>query len=45
MAMNHRLLRPIASRVSAALAYILATISGENLTDLTGDPLRSIQDA
>lgn len=45
MPMNPRLLRPIDRFVAAALAYILKTISGDTLTTLSGDSLRSIQDA
>jgi len=42
MPMNHRLLRPILSRL---MNFFLATIGGDVLTDQTGDPLRTIQDA
>jgi hypothetical protein len=45
MSMNPRLLRPIARLVAAAAAFLLRTISGDTITDLTGDPLRTIQDA
>lgn len=46
MPMNNRLLRPIARAVSAAAAYFrLLTIGGNNITTLSGDKLRSLQDA
>lgn len=45
MPMNNRLLRPFGAAVAALLAYILTTIAGDTLTDQTGDPLRTIQDA
>lgn len=42
MAMNPRLLRPLAKLVAA---FLLKTLAGEQLTTLAGDNLRSIQDA
>ena len=42
MPMNPRLLRPLAARL---FAFLLKTISGDVLTDASGDPLRTIQDA
>lgn len=44
MPMSPRLLRPFRA-VAAVLAYILQTIGGDTLTDQTGDPFRTIQDA
>lgn len=46
MPMNPRLLRPIASRIMAAVNYLLLrTVGGSNITTISGDRLRSIQDA
>lgn len=44
MSMNNRLLRPIA-RIVSGVVQLLLTISGEEITDLTGDTLRTIQNA
>jgi hypothetical protein len=45
MPMHNSLLRPVSSTFTAILQFILTTLAGEPLTDQTGDPLRTIQDA
>ena len=42
MPMNPRLLRPLIGRL---LNFLFAALDGDVITDQTGDPLRTIQDA
>lgn len=44
MPMSHRLLRPIATAVSV-LSYLLDALNGDNLVTISGDYMRTIQDA
>lgn len=42
MAMNNRMLRPLAALIKA---FFMAAIGGQIITDQSGDPLRTIQNA
>lgn len=45
MPMSARLMRPIKQIAAALAAFIMTNIAGEEITDQTGDPLRTIQNA
>lgn len=43
--MNHRLLRPVARLITAIAGGILTNIGLDNLTDISGQALETIQSA
>lgn len=45
MPMNNRLLRPISRIVASVGAFVLRTIAGAIITTISGEPIRTIQDA
>jgi hypothetical protein len=48
MPFDQRLLRPLVALMNVVpplLSFLLTALSGDTLTDQTGDPLRTIQDA
>lgn len=43
MAMNHRLLRPLAKVIAAVSSFLVVTIAGDQLITQGGDKMRTIQ--